>query len=186
MRATGAKSKSGGTTAELLLAAAAAEFAEHGFDGTDSNRIARRAGFAPQTFYRWFDDKTAIFVTVYSQWQLEELGLLQRLVGERASSAQIARHVIEHHVANRVFRRSMRRLAIEEPAVRKARADSRNRQIAAIRGLGSSLKPSEIAMRLMEMERLSDAIAEAEFADLGLDDRAARLEVARLVDELRG
>ena len=186
MRVTGAKPKPSGTTAELLVAAAAAEFAERGFDGTDSNRIARRAGFAPQTFYRWFDDKTAIFVAVYGQWQLQELGVLQRLVAERAGSAQIARHIIDHHVATRIFRRSMRQLALEEPAVRKARAESRTRQIAAIRTLGCKLKPAEIAMRLMQMERLSDAIAEGELVDLGLDDRATRLEVARLVDELRG
>ena len=41
-----------------------AEFIESGYAGTDTNRIARRAGFAPQTFYRWFADKTAILRAV--------------------------------------------------------------------------------------------------------------------------
>ena len=62
------------TTPERLIAAAAAEFREAGFAGTDSNRIARRAGFAPQTFYRWFKDKTEIFIAVYR-------GKLQRFRG---------------------------------------------------------------------------------------------------------
>src|SRR5215470_8598720 len=57
------------STGEKLVRAAAREFNEHGFLGTDTNRIARRAGFAPQTFYRWFGDKTEIFIKVYEQWQ---------------------------------------------------------------------------------------------------------------------
>ena len=47
-------------TGTKLIAAAAAEFNDHGFSGTDSNKIARRAGFAPQTFYRWFKDNILI------------------------------------------------------------------------------------------------------------------------------
>jgi AcrR family transcriptional regulator len=56
----------GGTSARLVEAAAK-EFAECGFEGTDTNKIARRAGFAPQTLYGWFEDKTAIFLVVYSE-----------------------------------------------------------------------------------------------------------------------
>src|SRR4051812_9867208 len=51
-----------GAGREALLEAARAEFDESGFEGTDTNRIARRAGYAPQTFYRHFTDKTAIFI----------------------------------------------------------------------------------------------------------------------------
>ena len=181
-----ASATAGGTTAERLVEAAAGEFAEHGFAGTDSNRIARRAGFAPQTFYRWFDDKTAIFVAVYRRWQDEELAVLQRLVGERAASSRIADRVIEHHAGSRLFRRSLRQLALEEPLVRRARTESRRRQIDAVRALGSALKPERIAATLLQIERLSDAVAEGEFDDLGLDDRTVRTTLARLVDELRG
>src|ERR1700761_8551817 len=60
-------------TSARLIEAAAREFAECGFEGTDTNKIARRAGFAPQTLYRWFDDKTAIFLAVYSKWVREQL-----------------------------------------------------------------------------------------------------------------
>jgi hypothetical protein len=43
-------------TADKLLKAAMAEFNEHGFTGADTNRIARRAGLAPHTLYRWCKD----------------------------------------------------------------------------------------------------------------------------------
>ncbi|MFO1080294.1 MAG: helix-turn-helix domain-containing protein [Reyranellaceae bacterium] len=173
-------------TAGRLLAAAAAEFNEHGFLGTDSNRIARRAGFAPQTFYRRFADKTAIFVAVYRQWQDDELAVLQRLAGARAAASRIAERVIAHHRATRIFRRSLRQLAIEDATVRAARADSRKRQIEAVRALGRGLGAEAIAPLLLQIERLCDAVAEGELDDLGLDDRGAREAIAALIDRLRG
>ena len=56
-------------TRTRLLNAATEEFNEKGFAGTDTNQIARQAGFAPQTFYRWFDDKTQIFIAAYRGWE---------------------------------------------------------------------------------------------------------------------
>src|SRR5258708_16055725 len=69
----GAKSPAADTTPQLLLRAALAEFTQRGFARTDTNRIARRAGFAPQTFYRWYTDKTDIFVQLYQPWVAQEL-----------------------------------------------------------------------------------------------------------------
>jgi AcrR family transcriptional regulator len=56
-----------------LIEAAQAEFEEHGYDNTNSNAIAKRAGYAPQTFYRHFEDKRAIFLAVYQQWSAVEV-----------------------------------------------------------------------------------------------------------------
>ena len=68
------------STRESLIGAAGAEFRERGFSGTDSNKIARRAGFAPQTFYRWFTDKTEIFLAVYRAWEEEEKTVVGALI----------------------------------------------------------------------------------------------------------
>src|SRR5215831_21378833 len=84
-------------TAEKLVRAAASEFNERGFLGTDTNRIARRAGFAPQTFYRWFRDKTEVFVKVYERWQREEGGVLQRLLEKEAPDARLVQAIVAHH-----------------------------------------------------------------------------------------
>jgi AcrR family transcriptional regulator len=48
-----------------LLKAAAKIFNSEGYFATDSNRIARAAGYAPGTFYTHFADKRAIFLAVY-------------------------------------------------------------------------------------------------------------------------
>jgi len=183
-----ASSKPVKDTGTKLVEAAAKEFRAHGFSGTDSNKIARRAGFAPQTFYRWFPDKTAIFLAVYRAWEEDEKEVLAGLHQRSAPVAVLVDAVIAHHRAYRIFRRSLRQLSLEEPAVRQARAESRLRQIARFAQWqgGTTLASADIATRIFEMERLCDAIAEDEFADLGLDDKIARITLAAIMSRLRG
>src|SRR5262249_23573853 len=95
-------------TRTRLVDAAALEFNERGFDGTDTNRIARRAGFAPQTFYRSFANKTAIFIAVYRAWEDNERALLDDLLARRAATKRLVDAVVAHHRAHRIFRRSLR------------------------------------------------------------------------------
>lgn len=173
-------------TARRLLAAAAGEFNEHGFDGTDTNKIARRAGFAPQTFYRWFLDKTEIFIRVYEDWQQQEVGILRKLLAANASDAKLVRACVAHHKAYLNFRRSLRRLAVEDPRVRAARSESRLRQIDFLKRMsGTPADPARLAVVLLQLERLSDAVAEGELADMGLSSKATEARLAELIHEVR-
>lgn len=175
-------------TAEKLVLAAASEFNEQGFSGTDTNRIARRAGFAPQTFYRWFQDKVEIFVKVYELWQQQEVGILRKLLAENASEARLVQAIIAHHKAFLIFRRSLRQLSLENDAVRASRAQSRLNQIAFIKRTWSANQArdtSELAATLFQLERLSDALAEGEFRDMGLDEKAGEQALALLIRRLR-
>jgi AcrR family transcriptional regulator len=176
-----------GDTAAKLVAAAAKEFKRHGFHGTDSNKIARRAGFAPQTFYRWFRDKTEIFLAVYRAWEDEEREVVGGLLAEQAPDERLVDAIVAHHRAYRLFRRSLRQLSLEDAVVRKARAESRLRQIERIRRaagpeVGST---ADIAAILLQIERLSDAVAEGELIDLGVGDEAARAALGALLARLR-
>ena len=171
-------------TRALLVEAAAAEFNAHGFHGTDTNRIARRAGFAPQTFYRHFADKTDVFIEVYARWWASEQADVARAVrgtpSERRSLA-IASALLASHRAWRGFRRSLRLLAVEDERVRKARAKGRLAQLAALDPRPPS--PDRIAA-LLTVERLCDAAADEETADLGVDAQAWRAIVAAAVESL--
>ena len=175
------------STQQRLVAAAAAEFNSHGYGGTDSNKIARRAGFAPQTFYRWFKDKAAIFIAVYQAWEEAERQFVGDLVRQGAGDAAVIERAVQHHRDYRLFRRSLRTLALEDPAVREARAQSRLRQVERIAraSAGPGARP-EITVRLLELERLCDALAEGELADLGQDETAARARLAAILAEMRG
>lgn len=155
-----------------LLAAAARDFEEVGYDGTHSNRIAARAGYAPQTFYRHFPDKLAIFLAVYADWNDSGLAALPELRDAQAA----AQALVTHHRAARVFRRSLRALTATEPRVAEARARARRRQAAALASALPAFRARPAADRhatLLILERLADAIADGEFAALAIPDSDA-------------
>jgi AcrR family transcriptional regulator len=182
-------------TRDLLLAAAARELNTHGYFGTDTNRIARAAGFAPATFYKHFDDKRAILLAVYDAWVDEEFSALAdelRRPGERASlAARIAALLIEHHRRWLGFRACLRALVATDAVVRRHHRRNRSRQLDLLAQLpGGSVDPSRRArdaILLVTVERLCDAIADGELAALGVDDETARAEVeSRLAVVLEG
>lgn len=168
-------------TRAALVAAAEAEFNTRGFHGTDSNRIARRAGYAPQTFYRHFADKTAIFLVVYERWWTAKSAEIAKVLHARGRSGlgKVADILIAFHTKWRVFRRALRHLSVEDDRVRAARARARVAQIAAAKSLLPVSQRSEpkIAAALLIFERLCDAAAEGEFADMGLGPSTARRAV---------
>jgi AcrR family transcriptional regulator len=176
-------------TREKLLDAAGREFNEHGFEGTDTNRIARAAGFAPQTFYRHFDDKLAVFLAIYDRWWKSESDALAQAGGTALPSADdAARIALAFHTKWRGFRRALRHLAIVDPKVRAARTEARKAQIAQIRGYAGNSARSEPALMaaLLKAERICDAAAEGELADLGLSAAESRALVVEAVAELIG
>lgn len=176
----------GQDTSALLIAAALDEFNCSGFFGTDSNKIARLAGYSPQTFYRWFVDKTAIFLAAYSLWQAQEAEQLQQSLHEQADTHTLARLLVAHHRHYRVFRRSLRLLTVDDDRVRQARALGRSQQIMAISQYtrrGDADK-AWMTIKLFQLERLSDGLADDEFADLGIAEDVVLTQIAVLMSEL--
>jgi len=173
-----------GAARDALLAAARSEFDESGFEGTDTNRIARRAGYAPQTFYRHFTDKTAIFVEIYKKWFEDEWKDLEKAHGKGADGA--ARVLLDHHARHREFRRSLRRLTVTDDTVRAARTASRRHQLELVDAEDKMRgHKRETALRVALLfctERLADAAADGELSDLGLSHDE---QVALLADVLR-
>jgi AcrR family transcriptional regulator len=174
-------------TVQRLLATATEEFRGYGYGGTDVNRIARRSGMAPTTFYRCFKDKLDIFLAVHEQWMIREKLLLRVLLTLPASDAELAETCVGHHRDHLPFRRSLRQLAYEEPRMRQARARTRLEIIAEIRAWRGEqvADDSRMASDLIQMERLADALAEGEFADMGLDERQARQDLADVLRRFR-
>ena len=54
---------------DAILEAALGEFVDRGFDGTSVPRIARAAGVATGTIYRYFDGKEMLVNEVYRRWK---------------------------------------------------------------------------------------------------------------------
>jgi len=175
-------------TANRLLDAAEAEFNSRGFSGTDTNRIARAAGYAPQTFYRHYQDKTEIFLAVYDRWWRGEGAAIGETIAAGGRAEDIARVVLRFHARWRIFRRSLRHLAVEDKRVRAARAAARIEQLQSLKALSANKHRthSELAAALLALERLCDAAAENEFADLGISAANVRGMIAMAVRATHG
>ncbi len=168
-------------TRTALIEAAQKIFNTDGFLGTDTNKIARAAGFAPQTFYRHFADKTEVFLAVYDGWWTAEAQALGNVDSKRPSSAEeAARIALAFHRRWRVFRRSLRHLAIIDPRVRSARAKARQAQIMRAKAVSRTRRSqAEWIAILLKAERVCDAAADDELADL----RMAKTEIESIVAE---
>jgi AcrR family transcriptional regulator len=175
-------------TRRALIEAAAAIFNSDGYHSTDSNRIAREAGYAPGTFYVHFPDKLAIFLEVYESWVSAEWSSIEGIVkaggSARALRRRLSRAVLEHHRKWRTFRASLRALSATDTRVHAARVKSRGRQIETMTRLlraRNTPAPSRARMlaQLLIAEALCDAVAEGDTKQLGVSEA----EIMRLLDE---
>lgn len=162
-------------TRERLLAAAAVEFNRVGYYGTDSNRLARAAGYAPATFYKHFPDKRALFLAAYEAWVTAEWASVERLVRRGGSPARIAAGVVdtvlEMHRRWRGLRASLRALVAADAEARAFYRAQRRRQLQRLAGLrprGAVATSADDAFLLFTLERVCDAIADGELRDLGV------------------
>lgn len=173
-----------------LVAAAADEINRAGYHGTDTNRIARAAGYAPGTFYKHFDDKRAVLLAAYEAWVTTEWRAIERVVTEPGTAATRARRIIdavlEFHRTWRGLRTSLRGLVALDPTVRAFYWGQRRRQLDSLRGLRkgtpSAAARAADAHLLYTLERVCDAIVEGEARALGVDEAAL---VDRLVALVR-
>lgn len=176
-------------TRARLVAAAATVFNRVGYHGTDSNRLARAAGYAPGSFYKHFPDKRAIFLAAYEEWVTAEWAAVDVVVRAGGTPAVMAPKLVavmlRFHRRWRGFRASMRALVATDPVVRRFYRRQRARQLAmlAARRGGRNTRPSaDDALLLYTLERVSDAVAEGEPRALGLSSAAM---TARLTDVVR-
>jgi AcrR family transcriptional regulator len=146
-----------------------------GYDGTDTNRIAREAGYSPGTFYKHFTDKKEVFVSAYKEWVAEEWRTIEHLLekNERVDGAarDLVTAVLDLHRRWRGLRRALRVLASTDSDVRRAYLAQRSEQLdtmARLRFTRQSVREAD-AMLLYQLERTADAIADDESEALGLD-----------------
>jgi len=166
-------------TRERLVAAAADIFNREGYHATDSNRIARAAGYAPAMFYRHFGDKREIFLAAYARWVGTEWEQIReqwkRQLGRAAATRRIVALVLEHHRRWAGFRRSLRALADADEGVRAFRLEQRALQLKFLRSLDigrdGARGRAEGLFTLLVFERVCDAIADGEADALGASSR---------------
>ena len=179
--ATAAKRPRRGSPADTrarLIAAAAAEINRVGYHGTDSNRIARAAGYAPGTFYKHFPDKQTILLAAYERWVTGEWQAIEMTLRAGGRTQQLARRIVELtlrlHRRWRGLRSSLLGLVTTDAGVRRFYRGQRRRQLQMLNDLRRAGRgprthsPEEDAVLLFTLERTCDAVANGEIRDLGL------------------
>ncbi len=159
-------------TRDRLVAATAREIERHGYHGTDSNKIARAAGYAPGSFYKHFPDKRAALLAAHARWVDAEWDALDAL----DDAAAIVDFVLAHHRRWRGLRAAIRSLVATDPVVRRFHRAHRRRQLARM-GAGPGAPASRraaAALLLLEVERIADAVADGELAALGVGPAVMR------------
>jgi len=182
-------------TRARLVAAAAEAFERHGYHGTDSNRIARAAGYAPGTFYKHFVDKREILLAAYEEWVGSEWrgveGALRSGGRPDDVAGLIVALVLRHHVRWRGLRRALHGLILEDAEARRFHREQRRRQLDLLRELRAAAaappRPREAdAVLLFTLERTCDAIANGELRELGLARGPVLEAVRRAIAEALG
>lgn len=175
-------------TRERLVAAAAEVLNRDGYYGTDSNAIARAAGYSPATFYKHFVDKRAILLAAYERWVTTEWDHIGSVLGgdgparsrARGGAARMARRltgwIVAHHRRWRGLRASVLALAATDAAVRQCYVEQRRRQLELLATLRrqSGRPPADReadAVLLFAFERTCDGLAGDEARALALRPR---------------
>ena len=165
-------------TRERLVAGAAELFNIVGYHGTDSNRIAAKAGYSVGTFYKHFPDKRAVFLAAYQTWAVAEWEEVEAELAKGGAPEAVAHRLVssalEFHTRWRGLRASLLELVFTDAVVRRFYRQQRRRQLdlmAKIRArMGAAAhRREEDAILLFTMERSCDAIAQGELQDLDLD-----------------
>ena len=167
-----------GQTRERLVAAAALLFNRYGYHGTDSNRIAKEAGYSTGVFYKHFKNKREVFLAAYETWVASEWKGVAAELSAGGAKKDIARRLvnlsIDFHTRWRGLRASLLELVFTDASVRRFYRKQRRRQLDTMAELRSKIgapphSREEDAIHLYTTERTYDAIAQREPKDLGLD-----------------
>ncbi len=166
---TSKKPSKGEVTRQKLVAAAAQIFNTSGYFNTDTNRIAREAGYAPGTFYKHFDNKLDIFLAAYERWVANEWDDIRveasKTKVDPRSLKRIYRLILKHHKDWVGFRSDLRALAATNDRVRIYQAELRASQIEMLAKMDGNEVPSKrdrsrYLFILLTVERVCDAIAD--------------------------
>src|SRR5262245_37824296 len=163
------------STRAKLLAAAAAAFNTDGYFGTDTNKIARAAGFAPATFYQHFANKKEIFVEAYRHWVDADWQVIEKAIGSEKAPRKIARAIVRAHSAHHgkwvELRLSMHGLVATDKDCRKSYLQARADQLTRMRRLLNGLKAPRLSQgdllySFLCIERASNAVTDGDIEAL--------------------
>lgn len=182
-------------TKEKLLESGIELFNNPGYFFTDSNEIARKAGFAPGTFYQHFRNKNELFIEIYKNWLSKQLLLME----EGLKSAQNLSQFCEQMAVEMLplfgewkgFRNSVRALTATDQATRDFRRKSAEAIFDLIKKVSLHFKLSPLEMKqalphLLCLESFLDAFAEGVLFSYGYSEEEVKARMVKILSSLFG
>ena len=174
------------STRDVLIETALRVFNEVGYWGTDSNSLAREAGYSPGTFYRHFTDKRAIFHAAYEAWSERELELLgdrlTRARGEGRDTAGVfVDFLIAHHGRWRTFCASTRAVARGDVRLERAIREHRRGMLEQLMALLGRRDLAGALVVLHAIDGVGAAIAVGEPKAMGVSAREMSERVREMI-----
>ena len=179
-------------TRARLVEAAAQVFNRDGYFATDSNKLARAAGYSPGTFYQHFPDKRSIFLAAYQRWasdERDEIGavLASTDSARRTRAVEVARVILAQHQRWAMLRKSLRALVLTDDVVSDFVTAQRRLQLtsleAARRKRGLARTRADDWALLLYLERVADSVAWGEAKAVGVSTRGLEAALARALSE---
>ena len=135
-----------------LIDAATALFSAHGYDAVGTPEIAAEAGVSVGTFYRYFDDKHALYLEVARRtlrlaYTETIAGLTPaRFVGRgrRETIAETIALLFQHVLARPQLMRSFRELALRDPAMAELDQALQQLSLARLTALIEAIIPRRV------------------------------------------
>ncbi|THB74120.1 MAG: TetR/AcrR family transcriptional regulator, partial [Desulfobulbaceae bacterium] len=147
----------------LLMDTAVTQFSIHGYHGTTAKNIAREAGVATGSFYRYFKDKKAILMAVCHRMEQElggsmfDFGRQMREEGHTEQEVLIAliKFAVAGHQRNKGFHREVLAMGIIDEDVA---AWTRAREERVLTALLEFLKPMQSSYLVQDLEAAVELI----------------------------
>jgi hypothetical protein len=119
----------------------------------------------------------AIFLAIYHDWAEAEAQALAK--AETVTAMMDA--LLNHHIAHRLFRRSLRHLTAIDTEIAAVRAKTRQQQMGAITARFQHHAAVEAIALIFTLERRCDAWAEGGFEAFGIKRAAARAHMSTIL-----
>ena len=141
----------------LILDAALELFGERGYHGTNAKEIARRAGVATGSFYRYFRDKKAVLLAVCARMEesmtREVFGLGEGLRTQGADERRVLETVVafavEAHRRHRRFHKEVVALEYTDSDIAEV---GRRREAMVTGQLAAFLDPMRASLRVEDFD----------------------------------
>ncbi|MEM7139035.1 MAG: TetR/AcrR family transcriptional regulator [Myxococcota bacterium] len=173
-------------TRTTLLETAAQIFNDVGYYGTDTNRIARAAGYAPATFYKHFKNKLEIFLECYPRVEPSLGELISDLDSDPSivvGARRAVYRIFEHRRRWMGCYKSLRALALTDAAAAQAYTERKRAAADAVVRLfaymGSEISGADAFVAQHLVSNMADAVVDGLPEDLDV-------EVDEVVDVLLG